>query len=207
MTSDEFFLQNKIEYDLIFIDGLHEHKQVKRDIENALDILTPGGVVVVHDCNPRNEQEQVTPKLPGQKIWTGNGWKAFVELRQRADLEMYVVDTNNGVGIIRKGIQKPIKINPPLEYKHLKKNKGKWLVLRSPGEFKHYENARIKLRKYKPMSEKTMTIQGREGTICQSLRDIYHIIPDDDIKYKLRVCMAMVKAMNNKLKQYREVRV
>ena len=204
MTSDKFFSQNKNKYDLVFIDGLHEHKQVKRDIENALSILTYGGVVVVHDCSPRNEKEQTTPKLAGQKIWTGDGWKAFVELRQRVNLEMYVVDTNNGIGIIRKGIQKPIKIKGPLEYKHLKKNKQKWIVLRSSQEFKQYEGERDKLRKYKPMSEKTMAIQGREGTICQNLRDIYHAVSGDDLQYKIRVCMAMAKSMNTKLKQYKQ---
>jgi len=204
MTSDEFFLKNKNEYDLIFIDGLHEQNQVKRDIENALNILTYGGVIVVHDCNPRNEQEQIAPKLPGQKIWIGDGWKAFVELRQRKDIEMHTVDTNNGIGIIRKGIQNPIKIKGALDYKNFVKNKVKWLNLKSVQEFKAYENDRVQIRKYKPMSEKAMELHGRVGTICQSLRDIYHAVPNDDLKYKLRVCMAMAKAMNKRLKQYKE---
>ena len=39
MTSDEFFLQNKFNFDCIFIDGLHIYKQVKKDIENSLHIL------------------------------------------------------------------------------------------------------------------------------------------------------------------------
>ena len=33
-TSDEFFKKNKSNFDCIFIDGLHEYKQVKRDILN-----------------------------------------------------------------------------------------------------------------------------------------------------------------------------
>ena len=39
MTSDEFFASGRgcPEYDLVFIDGLHEEDQVLRDIENALD--------------------------------------------------------------------------------------------------------------------------------------------------------------------------
>ena len=30
-TSDEFFRVNKEKFDIIFIDGLHEYKQIKRD--------------------------------------------------------------------------------------------------------------------------------------------------------------------------------
>lgn len=203
MTSDDFFRQNKNTYDIIFIDGLHEHEQVSRDIYNAIEILEPNGVVVVHDCNPRNEREQITPREPGQNIWIGDGWKAFVELRQNPNLEMYVIDTNNGIGIIRKGMQKPIKLNEPLEYKHLVKNKEKWLNLKTVDEFRHFENDRLELRKYKPMSEKAMDLPGRTGTICQTLRGIYHAIDNEGAKYQLRVCMAMAKSMNKRLKKYR----
>ena len=39
MTSDEFFSQNKDTFDLIFIDGLHIHEQVLKDIDNSLNVL------------------------------------------------------------------------------------------------------------------------------------------------------------------------
>lgn len=203
MTSDDFFKQNQNKYDIVFIDGLHQHEQIKRDIQNSLDCLNPGGVIVMHDCNPRNEREQLPQREQGQRVWIGEGWKAFVEFRQRPDLEMYVVNTNNGVGIIRFGMQKPIKIEGGLEYKHLKKNKDKWLNLKTVAEFRYFERDRIELRKYKPMSEKAMDLPGRQGTICQTLRDIYHVVSDESVQYKLRVCMAMAKAMNKKLKEYR----
>lgn len=35
MTSDEFFANNKDTFDIVFIDGLHEHSQVYKDIVNS----------------------------------------------------------------------------------------------------------------------------------------------------------------------------
>lgn len=40
-------------------------------------------------------------------------------------------------------------------------------------------------------------------TICQTLRDIYHMTEKEEIKLKCRLAMAMSKAMNEKLKWYR----
>jgi predicted O-methyltransferase YrrM len=36
-------------FDLIFIDGCHYFDYVKKDTENALQYLRPGGIVVWHD--------------------------------------------------------------------------------------------------------------------------------------------------------------
>lgn len=138
MTSDEFFRRFYDCYDLIFIDGLHEAGQVKKDIANALVHLNTGGTIVMHDCNPRNKAEQTVPKPSGQKIWTGDVWKAFVDYRRWANLDMYVVNTNNGIGVIKRGTQEPLIINKPT-YEEFEKNKQEWLNLKSVIEFKSYE--------------------------------------------------------------------
>ena len=49
MKSDDFFDQNKKEFDIIYIDGLHTYGQVKRDANNAWKFLKPGGVLIGHD--------------------------------------------------------------------------------------------------------------------------------------------------------------
>jgi len=139
MTSDKFFSTLDRNYDLIFIDGLHEAEQVKRDIHNALEHLASGGVNVMHDCNPRNEKEQQVPQPQRRmKAWTGNVWRAFVYYRRRPDLEMYVVNTNNGVGIIRRGQQPPLVVDNPTfaDFAH---NRKAWLNLKTVTEFQEKE--------------------------------------------------------------------
>lgn len=42
MTSDAFFARNQEKFDLIFVDGLHLHEQVLRDVKNGLECLNPG---------------------------------------------------------------------------------------------------------------------------------------------------------------------
>lgn len=41
-------------------------------------------------------------------------------------------------------------------------------------------------------------------TICQTLRDIYHMTDNEELKLKCRLAMSMAKAMNEKLKWYKE---
>lgn len=103
-TSDTFFaaLNGRNFFDLVFIDGLHHHEQVHRDVVNALDSLGVGGTIVLHDCNPTSEEMQRVPRA--QMEWTGDCWRAIVRLRTtRPDLQVSVLDTDYGLGVIRRG--------------------------------------------------------------------------------------------------------
>ena len=62
LTSDEFFLRNNKKFDCIFIDGLHEYTQVKKDIINSVSCLNPNGVILVHDCLPKSFFHQAVPR-------------------------------------------------------------------------------------------------------------------------------------------------
>jgi len=135
MTSDEFFAQNEDNFDLIFIDGLHIHEQVYRDIVNSLDVLNLNGYIICHDMNPILEERQKTPWTGGD--WNGDCWKAFVNLRrERIDLEMLTINTDEGVSIIKRGFQVPLNIEGELTYADLEKNRNEWLNLKSESEFK-----------------------------------------------------------------------
>lgn len=40
-------------------------------------------------------------------------------------------------------------------------------------------------------------------SICQTLRDMYHMTDSDEIRIKLRLAMSMAKAMHERLKKYK----
>lgn len=101
MTSDEYFKNSKDKFDIIFIDGLHEHSQVYRDICNSLEHLNPRGIIVMHDCMPKSEKMQLWDNKSHQhEEWTGDTWKAYYKAFVESSYEVYVVDTDYGCGVI-----------------------------------------------------------------------------------------------------------
>ncbi len=147
ITSDEFFekhagkhLKNGI--DVAFVDGMHTYEQSSKDINNCLKYLNKNGVIIVHDCNPTNEAGTIVPRELAQKTkgyssaWWGDVWKVVADLRSsRNDLEIFVVDEDHGLGIIRKGTPNKMleytkqDINN-LKYKDLEENREKILNLK-----------------------------------------------------------------------------
>lgn len=110
-TSDIFFAAVNAAsfFDLVFVDGLHHHEQVYRDVVHALDHLSPHGTIVMHDCNPGTEPMQRVPRVQGE--WTGDCWKAVVRLRTtRPDLNVSVLDADYGLGVVRRGPCEPTKV-------------------------------------------------------------------------------------------------
>jgi len=113
MTTDEFFAQQQStarhsadRFDLIFIDADHSHVQVDRDIENALRLLTPEGVIVLHDCSPFYEDMQVVPHN-GSHFWTGDVWRSIVRLRLEGRHAVRVVNSDFGLGVVIPNGQSP----------------------------------------------------------------------------------------------------
>ena len=54
MSSDLFFTKNRISYDFIIIDGLHEYNQMLKDVINSLNFLKFGGMILIDDVFPTN---------------------------------------------------------------------------------------------------------------------------------------------------------
>ena len=138
LTSDDFFKINKTKFDLIFIDGLHLEQQVDKDIEECLKILSDGGFIIMHDCNPPTEFHQrevyeIDGKFPP---WNGTVWKSFAKLRtSNVNLELCCVDCDWGVGIIRKKKQSTFEFSGSLSFKFLNNNRKKLLNLISVNNF------------------------------------------------------------------------
>lgn len=102
MTSDAFFAQVADTWDLIFIDGLHEASQVYRDIEHAIERLSPNGSIVMHDCNPEREEEAKYPPMNlSRGVWNGDVWKTFAYWRTRTEVDAACGDFDWGCGVIR----------------------------------------------------------------------------------------------------------
>lgn len=136
-TSDQYFKiieKWAVFYDLIFIDGLHHEDQFMRDVDNSLKHLAPNGLIVCHDCNPVNELYQRVPRE--SKIWNGDVWKGIVKLRQRHDLSICTVDTDEGCAIIEnKPNHLPLRVTRELTYENLDAHRQIWLNLISVKEF------------------------------------------------------------------------
>ena len=152
LTSDDFFSRNQENFDIIFIDGLHESGQVERDINNSINCLNNNGYIVCHDMNPIVEERQLClhdPRRlkyveiqkkqnnPEYGFWHGDVWKAWVKLRSmKSNLKMHVVNTDFGCGVISFGEQTLLTTTPEdLNYSNLEKNRQLWLNLISVGEF------------------------------------------------------------------------
>jgi len=119
-------------------------------------VLNKGGYIICHDLLPTIEEMQIIPFKGG--VWTGDCWKAFVNLRQyRNDLSMFTIDIDMGLGIITKGHQNILQTYDEINYHNFEKNKHEWMAMITPQDF------------YEIMGEKD---------ILKSLLDHYIQIPD-----------------------------
>ena len=138
-TSDAYFesITNDTKFDIIFIDGLHHNDQVLKDIQNSLNYLNEGGFILLHDCNPPEEFLQLVPRQSG--LWNGDVWKSIVKLRcLDPNLEISVVDTDWGVGVVRRGSQKlydKASIHECLTWEYFDKNRDELVNIISVEEF------------------------------------------------------------------------
>jgi hypothetical protein len=160
MTSDDFFAKhaNKVlstkKLDVALIDGMHEMDFALRDILNSLRYLSDDGFVIVHDCNPISAERACSfEEWKGRDyegVWNGDVWKSILYLiRNRTDLEVFVIDTDNGLGVIRKsnGVKSTENIDPAsfevirkMTYSDLEKSRTEFLNLKQTTSIKQLLN-------------------------------------------------------------------
>lgn len=157
-TSDVFFekhadiLEKTGGIDVAFVDGLHTYEQAYRDVVHCLKYLNPGGIILMHDCNPPNEacgwpakdiveyrKLAATGQIPGYlNSWNGDVWKAVVRLRaQHPELTVGTLDLDWGIGFVyRHPSEAPLPYSvaaiEAMTYADLERERSKLLGLRPP---------------------------------------------------------------------------
>ncbi len=153
-TSDNFFLQDAPalyaaeRIGVAFIDGLHTYEQSLRDFENCVKYLAPGGVVLIHDCNPvtreaaapTQSQKEMFALYPDRQSdeWTGDVWKTLLHIRSTAGYEVFTLDCDRGLCVVRKKEQDPLlhftgNDIQEMTYDNFDKNRPAFLNLKEPG--------------------------------------------------------------------------
>lgn len=129
MSSDEYFntLPSDVKFDIVLIDGLHLYEQCYKDITNALNHLSPNGIIICHDMNPL--EEMYNTRVYNVPLWNGDVWKSFVKIRnERNDVYTTMIeDCDFGLGVITWGNQEPITLDKPVDrllYNDFKTNKA-----------------------------------------------------------------------------------
>src|ERR1700722_11416255 len=88
-------------YDCVFLDPFHGYECSYRDLEIVLSLVSPHGVVVVHDCSPPTQD--VCGPSPRQRRWCGCTYCAYIDfVFALPELSYYTVDTDFGCGVIQK---------------------------------------------------------------------------------------------------------
>ena len=136
MTSDDFFNQNTETFDVIFIDGLHYYEQVSKDLNNALEVLKPGGIIILHDMLPISEQEAIVPIPETKQVWLGDVWRLAFDLSNRVDVNFNLILIDHGCGVVTKGTQTPKNVIVDTLWESYQSNWQK-LPLISFDEFSH----------------------------------------------------------------------
>jgi hypothetical protein len=116
--SDEFFAANRDRFDLVFIDGLHLAEQVVRDIFHSLAVLEPGGIILLHDCNPQTAEaaSREPVELGGDASWNGDVWKAIAYVRaHHPELYCQVIRRDQGIGVLFPTEPRTFALTPEIE--------------------------------------------------------------------------------------------
>ena len=149
-TSDAFFAQDAQrvftakKLQLALVDGTHEYQFALRDVENTFNYMQENGVILMHNCNPQLAGTAGHFEDGETGEWNGDVWRTIIHLRsQRPDLTAFVLDIDQGLGIVTR--QKPdtmLDFTPAqiqsLTYDELTQNREEWLNLKPVAYFYEY---------------------------------------------------------------------
>lgn len=145
-TSDGFFAEHAprvLEPESVhvaLVDGLHEFRQVLRDLTNLEPYMRRDGVIILDDCNPPSAERGAETPMGG--AWNGDVWKLPALLvAERRDLRVMTLDADEGVGVVT-GFGSPNAVEKSvvdrykaLPYEHLDSDRTRVLNLVPPSRF------------------------------------------------------------------------
>jgi len=56
---------------------------------------------------------------------------------------------------------------------------------------------------FEPYPIEMMNFKGPDNTVCELLRQTYHLTENDEIRTNIRIAMSMAKRMGDKLREYK----
>lgn len=129
-TSDEFFYAYGMNFDIIFIDGLHTWQQVQKDLLNAIQFTHTDCTILLHDTAPQSEKFTHVPRdVKGR--WNGDCYKMLPMLK---DMKYCTVDLDgNGLTIVKPGV---ISSFEPLTWDEFNINRAEYLRPTTVEKFK-----------------------------------------------------------------------
>jgi len=135
-TSDVFFKDGfKVaeipkEYEVIFVDGLHEYRQVLRDIRNSMEHLVDGGYILIHDTAPDSAKKASGKAEEGD--WNGTVYQAIYDLHISGAKYYTVEGMPEGMTILPKQeLRLPTASETPgISYEEFDKNRAEILHLK-----------------------------------------------------------------------------
>ena len=97
---------NETQYDLIYVDDWHSYAHVKRELELIENMITPSGLVLLHDLMYNNSQPDYHLELNTTDAqWAEGGpYRAVSELDPTV-WEWATIPSNHGMTILRKKSQ------------------------------------------------------------------------------------------------------
>jgi predicted O-methyltransferase YrrM len=97
---------NNAQYDLIYVDDWHSYAHVKRELELIEHMITPSGIILLHDLMYNNSQPDYHMELnTADAQWAEGGpYRAVAEL-DPAVWEWATIPSNHGMTLLRKKSQ------------------------------------------------------------------------------------------------------
>lgn len=114
VTSDTYFgsiMDTDQEFDVIYLDGLHTFEQTLRDLNNALDHLADGGVILIDDVRPSSYQASLPDVEDFRKVrqyvkdegraWMGDVYKLVWFINSfYQNLSYACISNNHGQAVV-----------------------------------------------------------------------------------------------------------